>query len=239
MGASKVLTILSVLVFTTYSYAGFLDSFVEGVKNIVKNSNNEMTCEDMLKNSPKQTITENYAKPAITGMLMGAIAGAAVDKEDRVRGAVIGAIVGTAGGFAYSRYQQKDVIVDLNFREKLIKKGVKIPYLELVDLRTTDDSFKDKNVFKKGDYIFLILKIHSVKDKPEEAVNVTYKYTLYRDGNLIANFYDSINLLQGEAIDYFAIPVCNQTLPGNYELEVQVENEFVKSKRSQVLEIRE
>ena len=238
---TRVLTLLLIFIISTYSYAGFLDIFTR----------KDTSCEYMLKNTPKKSIQENFLKYVIGGAAAGGTAGTILDKNDRARGTLIGVIGGVAVGYIYGGEKLDKFKAEL--RENLIKQGIKPPYIEIAELRTMEmssfslkkflsdpikflseffsDSFKDKTVFKKDDYIYIFLRIKSLKENPEEAVNITYKYKLYRDGNFITSFYDVINLPQGEVSDLFAIPVCNQTLPGKYELEVEVENEFAKSKR--------
>lgn len=236
----------SIVLLTSSVNAGGLGDLLNSAKDIIQkqqnilnsnqneanNTNSNLDCNTMLKNSPKKSVTENYAKDVLVGAAVGAAIGAAISSEDRAKGAMLGAVVGMAAGLAKARISNQEIIGSSAKRDELIKK-YQPPYLDIVEFKTKDTSFNDKNQFKNGDYIFVLLRFHGLREKPEDSVPIRYKITLYKDNEVITTFFDDINLPQGESVDYFVIPVCKDTKPGNYTLKIKVFDE-INSKEDEV-----
>lgn len=175
-------------------------------------------CYTMLINSPKQTVTEDFAKYVLAGAAIGAATGALVS-EDKGKGMVMGAIAGAAGGLIAGRVANKDKISSKSRKDLL--SSHQPPFFKLSEVAVMNkDGKKDITTFKKGDYVVILFKEEGLNEDESSPFNVKYIFNLYRNDEFLGTFSDTINLNQGEAIDYLYIPVCQKVLSGKYRLEI-------------------
>ncbi|MEJ5172808.1 MAG: hypothetical protein WHT47_03765 [Hydrogenothermaceae bacterium] len=211
------------LITTVNSYAGPFDN----IKNLFQ-TDNSLDCNSMLENSPKKTTTESYLKYAIGGLAVGAAAGAVIDKDNRMGGAVIGGIGGFLAGMAVGRVANDKLIAK---PRNDILKTAKPPFFKLINIEVLNSSFETQRKFKPGEYVLIFIKVQGVENSEEEGIDIGYLLHVYKDDQYIGTLKDSIILPQGEVHDFIAIPICKSIPPGKYRVDFNVINNSISEKK--------
>jgi len=222
----RVLNILFIFVFLSFTTKVFADEIDECVNFIVENS-------------PKVSTATKMGKNAIKGILGGAVVGALIgastkDKNNATAGAFIGAIAGGATAAIASRMAYRIEIKEP--RDSVIKKtgydpskGVVFNILEIKN---------EKPVVKQGDFVPITIRYIILYPDQNAYPDVFYLVKLYKDGELVSSFYEKITLVQGEVADKFAIPICNGSKSGKYELELNLSSGDIKQTRTVSWEVQ-
>jgi len=187
-------------------------------------------CLKLFEKTPKKSVIDKAMRNIFVGAGIGAAAGymAGKNKKDREGYAILGAIIGAAGGALYTAFSTKEF--QLKEREKVIQEVGYNPsqgaYFEILDAR-----LENKQVFRKGEFISLLIRYRILFPDENMIPQINYNFKLYHNAKLISQFYDVIPLPQGEVADHFVFPVCQNTVPGSYTLEIEATTGGKKAKR--------
>lgn len=188
------------------------------VSNVASSNPQSDSCSQMFMRSPKMAIAKDIANKALIGAGAGAAAGALLYKKNRVAGAMIGGILGLIGGSLVGSFQHfyelhksySTVAEYLNYNPN---NG---PYFKIANVRTGGTAYSI------GQYIYVDIRYDILTRNKNNAQLISYYGSLYRNKIHVNNFYDRIELPEGEVSDIFDIPVCEGAIKGNYILKLKI-----------------
>lgn len=209
-------------------FGGDLDRLIEKLKKIFSEAivltpspsqkPVSVDCQSMIQSSPKKTVAENIGSTVIKTVATTTIIWTAL-RDNKKKAFMEGLLAGVVAGAILGKLENNDKIATKSRKDLLTSNTP--PYFKItkVYIRNKNES-KEERLFKPGDYVALFIRTEGLNEDEKSDLAVKYIFKLYRNGKFLGSFSEDIHLPQGESVDYMYIPVCKDTEPGIYRLEL-------------------
>ncbi|MCS7084066.1 MAG: glycine zipper domain-containing protein [Aquificaceae bacterium] len=174
------------------------------------------SCEAMLDSSPKASLSVDTAKNVGVGALVGGAIGAMLDESNRLRGAIIGGIIGAFGGTLFSAAKSES-----RFLENYEKAAKRYNYSPAMGEFIAIETFSPRDALNIGQYANLIVRVVVLTPdggKSDVVHPVTIRSYLKQGGYLMPLGSENYYFQNGATPLVYNIPICNIFRPGEYSI---------------------